>query len=240
MHSITIPLYRDFKGNAAVRVSNSEHINQPEGVAEAQLGPRLRKLHSRIEKARQQTEGMVFSRKSLKAEATPLQIAALLRSLAPAYNLLEDLAPYLATSLGSTEMPWGSLRRSENLDNDIKLLSIIGQTPRSEALNQWLALIKELAATAPHRLFAHVYVRYGGDLSEGQQTGEKAVEILNRSGFESPSFWKFDKSVSELKQQLHDGIEQLALTDQEENELVDESENAFYITQNLVAELANV
>ncbi len=158
--------------------SISEHI-QPEGVVTAQLGPRLRKLHSRIGKAHHQTEGMVFSKKLLRAEATPLQIAALLRSLAPAYNLLEDLAPYLATSLGSTEMPWESLRRTENLDNDIKSLSVIGQTPRSEALNQWLALIKELAGTAPHRLLAHVYVRYGGDLSGGQQIGEKTEEILN-------------------------------------------------------------
>ncbi len=218
----------------------SEHINQRVNVASAELGPRLRKLHSRIGKAHRQAEGMVFSKKLLNGKASPLQIAALLRSLAPAYHLLEDLAPYLATSLGSTEIPWESLRRSEYLDNDIKSLSTICETPKSEALNQWLALIKKLAAMAPHRLIAHVYVRYGGDLSGGQQIAEKAKEILVRSGFKPPSFWTFDEPIAELKQQLHDGIEQIMLTGKEEAELVDEAENAFYITQSLLRELENI
>ncbi|MCP9883290.1 biliverdin-producing heme oxygenase [Cyanobium sp. Alchichica 3B3-8F6] len=204
------------------------------------LGPRLRKLHTHIGKAHHQAEGMEFSRALLEGRATPLQLAGLLRALLPAYTLLEQEAPDLATALGATNMPWSDLARRHALEHDLKQLAALPATPASAAAASWLEQIKLLARQAPHRLMAHVYVRYGGDLSGGQQLGGQANAILSRHGLSALKFWSFEQEIPALKKALHDGFEQMDLSEAEEEELLDEAVAAFKLTQKLLAELAEI
>ena len=204
------------------------------------LGPRLRKLHAHIGKAHHQAEGMEFSRALLEGRATPLQLAGLLRALLPAYTLLEQEAPDLATALGATNIPWSDLARRQALEHDLKQLAALPATPASAAATSWLAQIKLLARQAPHRLMAHVYVRYGGDLSGGQQLGGQANAILSRHGLSALKFWSFEQEIPALKKALHDGFEQMDLSEAEEEELLDEAVAAFKLTQKLLAELAEI
>jgi heme oxygenase (biliverdin-producing, ferredoxin) len=204
------------------------------------LGPRLRKLHAHIGKAHHQAEGMEFSRALLEGRATPLQLAGLLRALLPAYTLLEQEAPDLATALGATNIPWSDLARRHALEHDLKQLAALPATPASAAAASWLEQIKLLARQAPHRLMAHVYVRYGGDLSGGQQLGGQADIILGRHGLPALKFWSFEQEIPALKIALHDGFEQMDLSEAEEEELLDEAVAAFKLTQKLLAELAEI
>jgi len=204
------------------------------------LGQRLRKLHAHIGKAHHQAEGMEFSRALLEGRATPLQLAGLLRALLPAYTLLEQEAPDLATALGATNIPWSDLARRHALEHDLKQLAALPATPASAAAASWLEQIKLLARQAPHRLMAHVYVRYGGDLSGGQQLGGQANAILSRHGLSALKFWSFEKEIPALKKALHDGFEQMDLSEAEEEELLDEAVAAFKLTQKLLAELAEI
>ncbi|EDY39209.1 Heme oxygenase superfamily [Cyanobium sp. PCC 7001] len=218
----------------------SEHAGPDASTGQAKLGPRLRRLHARIGKAHHRAEGMQFSRALLAGQAEPLQLAALLRALAPAYALLELEAPPLAAALGATALPWADLARTPALRHDLALLAALPATPPSAAAAIWLEQMRGLARQAPHRLMAHVYVRYGGDLSGGQQLAEQAAAILRRHGLPAPGFWAFAGGVPALKQALHDGIEQLVLTEQQEEELLEEAERAFHATQQLLAELADL
>lgn len=204
------------------------------------LGPRVRKLHAHIGKAHHQAEGMEFSRALLEGRATPLQLAGLLRALLPAYTLLEQEAPDLATALGATNIPWSDLARRQALEHDLKQLAALPATPASAAAASWLEQIKLLARQAPHRLMAHVYVRYGGDLSGGQQLGGQANAILSRHGLSALKFWSFEQEIPALKKALHDGFEQMDLSEAEEEELLDEAVAAFKLTQKLLAELAEI
>jgi len=204
------------------------------------LGQRLRKLHAHIGKAHHQAEGMEFSRALLEGRATPLQLAGLLRALLPAYTLLEQEAPDLATALGATNIPWSDLARRHALEHDLKQLAALPATPASAAAASWLEQIKLLARQAPHRLMAHVYVRYGGDLSGGQQLGGQANAILSRHGLSALKFWSFEQEIPALKKALHDGFEQMDLSEPEEEELMDEAVAAFMLTQKLLAELAEI
>ena len=204
------------------------------------LGQRLRKLHAHIGKAHHQAEGMEFSRALLEGRATPLQLAGLLRALLPAYTLLEQEAPDLATALGATNIPWSDLARRHALEHDLKQLAALPATPASAAAASWLEQIKLLARQAPHRLMAHVYVRYGGDLSGGQQLGGQANAILSRHGLSALKFWSFEQEIPALKKALHDGFEQMDLSEAEEEELLDEAVAAFKLTQKLLAELAEI
>ena len=219
-------------------------ISDHAGPADAQLrrgfGPRVRRLHARIGKAHHQAEGMSFSRALLEGRAEPHQLAALVRALAPAYALLEQEAPALAMALGGSEIPWQALARSTALRHDIAVFGALPPTPVSVAAAEWLEHLQLLCRQAPHRLMAHVYVRYGGDLSGGQQLGQKANAILAAQGLPALSFWTFDRPIEQLKQGLHDGFEAMDLSEQEEAELLEEAEVAFLLTQRLLAELGGV
>jgi len=219
-------------------------ISDHAGPADAQLrkgfGPRVRKLHARIGKAHHQAEGMAFSRALLEGQASPLQIAALIRALAPAYALLEQQGPELASALGAHAIPWSALARTTALQHDLAVLAPVATTPASAAAAIWLEQLKVLAAQAPHRWIAHVYVRYGGDLSGGQQLAAQDNAILARHALPALSFWPFERDLPALKQQLHDGFEQMDLSAEEAAELLEEAEHAFHTTQRLLAELANL
>jgi heme oxygenase len=220
--------------------SISDHASAQDAQLRRGFGPRLRRLHARIGKAHHQAEGMTFSRALLAGEATPLQLAALIRALAPAYRLLEQEGPAAAQVLGARSIPWNALARSTALDHDLAKLAALPATPDSTTAQAWLEHLHTLAATAPHRLLAHAYVRYGGDLSGGQQLAEQARQILERAGLPSLSFWVFERPLAELEAGLHGGFEELQLAEQQEQELLEEAEAAFHATQRLLAELAAI
>jgi heme oxygenase len=216
----------------------SSHAGSADAMARRGFGPRVRRLHARIGAAHRQAEGMVFSRALLDGNVSPLQLAALIRALAPAYERIERLAPPLVEALGGSRWPWAELARSRALRFDVERLAVLPATPVSPAAQAWLQRLEELASTAPHRFLAHVYVRYGGDLSGGQQLAAQAAAILADHGLPPLGFWQFARPVAELKQRFHDSFEQLVLSAQQEQELLDECEAAFRATQGLLAELA--
>ena len=227
-------------GPAAAAPSISDHAGATDAELRRGFGPRVRRLHARIGKAHHQAEGMAFSRALLAGEATPLQLAALLRAVAPAYALLEREAPTLASALGASAVPWAELARGGALERDLALLAALPGTPASPTAALWLERLRLLARQEPHRLMAHVYVRYGGDLSGGQQLGREANAILERHGLPPLHFWAFERPIPALKAALHEGFEQLDLSEQEEEELLEEAETAFVLTQRLLAELADL
>lgn len=215
----------------------SEHATANDTRQHRGFGPRVRRLHARIGQAHHQAEGMDFSRALLEGKATAPQLAALLRALAPAYALLEDLAPTAAAGLGARDLPWADLARTAALGHDLALVESVPATPDSAAAAAWYAHLARLGTQAPHRLLAHAYVRYGGDLSGGQQLAPQANAILAAQGLPALSFWNFSRPTIALKQALHEGFERLQLNAKEEEELLDEAEAAFGATQALLAEL---
>jgi heme oxygenase len=224
----------------AIPAAISDHARPADVLARKGFGPRVRRLHGRIGAAHHQAEGMSFSRSLLAGQAHPLQLAALIRALAPAYDLIEARGPLLAAALGAEGFPWVDLARRQALQQDIARLAVVPATPASAAAEIWLEHLQRLAQQAPHRFMAHVYVRYGGDLSGGQQLAEQAKAILAGQGLPPLQFWEFQRSIPALKQGLHDAIERMELSEDEEQELLEESVVAFHDTQRLLAELGDL
>ncbi len=224
----------------ATPASISDHAHATDAAARKGFGPRVRKLHARIGAAHHKAEGMDFSRALLAGQAHPVQLAALLRALGPAYELIEERGPELAAALGAESMPWSDLARTTALRHDAAKLAAIEATPPSAAATAWLAHLRKLAQRAPHRFMAHVYVRYGGDLSGGQQLAEQANAILASHGLPPLDFWHFSRPTAELKHALHEAFEQLDLSEAEEEELLEEAVLGFHATQKLLAELGHL
>jgi heme oxygenase len=224
----------------AIPAAISDHARPADVLARKGFGPRVRRLHGRIGAAHHQAEGMAFSRSLLAGQANPRQLAALIRALAPAYDLIESQGPLLAGALGAAGFPWADLARSQALGQDITGLAVVPATPVSAAAGIWVEHLQRLALQASHRFMAHVYVRYGGDLSGGQQLAEQAKAILVGQGLPPLQFWEFQRPIPELKQELHDAIEKMELSEDEEQELLEESVVAFHDTQRLLAELGDL
>ena len=202
-------------------------------------GPRLQRLHRRLAEAHPEAEAMGFLHQFLDGRATPRQIAGLIRGLAPGYRLLEALAPPIAKAFGSTAIPWPALMRSDALDHDLFCFPGSLHTPPSGFSMEWQRRIRMLAAQHPHCLLAHVYVRYGGDLLDGQGLGPYVNLSLQAAAYEPLLFWDFPYSVSLLREQFHAGFEQLQLTEQQDDEFLDEAVNACHLNQSLLVELAS-
>ena len=108
---------------SSVPDSLSDHASPADLAARKGFGPRVRRLHGRIGAAHHQAEGMEFSRALLDGQASPLQLAALIRALGPGYALIEQQGPELAAALGAIDFPWAALARSAALAADAAALA---------------------------------------------------------------------------------------------------------------------
>ena len=75
---------------------------------------------------------------------------------------------------------------------------------------------------------------------QGHVNAEQANAILAGQGLPPLQFWAFQRPIPELKQELHDAIERMDLSEDEELELLEESVVAFHDTQRLLAELGDL
>lgn len=189
------------------------------------LGARLQKLHRVIGASHRDAEGMVFSKDLLPGSASPLPIAAFIRSLLPIYTAVEALIEQLPDPPKTSGIPWHALSRHRTLEENVAALTALEASPASlDALaNELIACLTCLAETAPGRFLAHVYVRYGGDLSGSQQLAQQANSILSKACLPELQSWSFPMPIAELKQQLHDGIDLLPLVHNEETNLLEEA-----------------
>jgi len=202
---------------------------------------RVRKLNYQIANCHRETEGMAFTKDLLSCKATPLQIGFLMKALAPLYQLIDFEAPRISFDLGVVSIPWQSLSRSCAIESDLKSLAkATAEIPTSSSAAIWLEQLKTMISFAPHRFMAHVYIRYGGDLSGGQLLGKRANMILQSNGIQPLEFWSFDQPISDLQNSLREGFEKLELSPIHENELFNEAKMAFISNQILFEEIANL
>ena len=117
----------------------------------------------------------------------------LLRNLLPAYRALEQGLERQGASPVFAGLAWPALFRSRALERELDAL-VGPDWPRTIALlpegKRDAEVVAAASGGAGHRLLAHAYTRYLGDLSGGQVIGR----LLGRSlgmGEEALSFYRF-------------------------------------------------
>ena len=141
-------------------------------------------------------------------------------------------------ALDSTE-----LRRLESLEKDMHYFyggaNWRDRIQASPAAKAYVARVKEVAQTKPYLMIAHQYTRYLGDLFGGQMMGGMAKRSLNLQNDDGTSFYTFDdipntyKFITEWYQRLND----LQLTDEQKQEIVDEANLVFDLNIDVLQEL---
>jgi len=112
------------------------------------------------------------------------------------------------------------------------------QSP-SPATKAYVDRIKEVAKSEPYLLIAHQYSRYLGDLFGGQMMGGMATRTLNLEQGKGISFYSFE-GIPDAKIFIKDwyrSLNDLDLTDDQKNALVDEANLVFSLNIGIFEEL---
>lgn len=145
-----------------------------------------------------------------------------------------------------------SLRRVDSLEQDLQYLlgdnwkSHIQPSPATKAYVNRINEIAQLSNddyngnnSKSYLLLAHLYTRYLGDLFGGQMMGGMATRSLQLEGTNGVAFYNFDDipSVTNFITVWYQKLNELDLTDQQKQEIVDEANYVFSLNIGILQEL---
>ena len=157
-----------------------------EGEANMSLKKMTRSKHSNAERS-------WFASLMMSGKITNEQYAAYLKQQFECYNALEKRFQNISDVIPIPE----KLKRATNIMNDLKELnSDIDNIPIFESTNEYIQYIN---ACEENMLYAHVYVRYLGDLKGGQMIAKKIPGSGQYYKFENP-----DELESFIRKQLRE------------------------------------
>ncbi len=153
-----------------------------------------------------------FAGRMFSGKITNPEYAIYLKQQFEAYSALENRFDAL-DSIENTSFPDDRLKRAGNIYKDLIEMDANGdELPVLESTASYCSYIKE---TPDHLLYAHVYVRYLGDLKGGQMIAKRVPG--------EGMYYKFD-SPDELEAKIR-------LKLREDNEFVEECKKCFTFAQ---------
>jgi heme oxygenase len=152
-----------------------------------------------------------------------------LRSLYVAIESALDRECALLTRLGAS-LP--RLARADALDADLQAFSAAADSApaaRAHATAEYVARVDALRAGHAHRLLAHAYVRYLGDLHGGQILSRLVRNHFQLAAGAGTRFYDFgdDARVSALRQLLRSQLDAACLDALQADDVVEEAVWAF-------------
>lgn len=160
------------------------------------------------------------------------QYCLLLRNLFVIYESLEHGLSRLRGHQCLAPFDFPALFRVTSLSDDLVKLHGASWSEQlvvcsaAAAYQERLEVVQEISA---EQLLAHAYVRYLGDLSGGQMLRKIVAQALQLSPGEGVSFYEFG-TPAEVAGHLRDfksALGQLALTDMQQREVIEEAKWAF-------------
>lgn len=134
------------------------------------------------------------------------------------------------------------LQRKELLEKDLEFLygeDWQNRIRMTTARREYIDRIHYLGDNDPTLLVAHSYTRYLGDLSGGQVIKKMAQRSLGLQGRDGLRFFDFDEidDGKTFKNEYRSRLNQLALTDERAQEVIEEAKQVFAFNQSLFEEL---
>ena len=158
------------------------------------------------------------------------------------YRAMEEEVDKLKEDPIVSKISYEELNRVNNLERDLRYFygpnwrALI--TP-SEACQQYVNRIREVADEDPELLVGHHYTRYLGDLSGGQILRGIAEKALNLPEGEGLYFYEFEKieDKKEFKNNYRSSLNQLPINLSQANPIITEANYAFRLNMYMFDEL---
>ncbi|QWC84697.1 biliverdin-producing heme oxygenase [Nocardioidaceae bacterium] len=166
--------------------------------------------------------------------------AAYLAALTEIYAALEDAVAAHVSHPAIAVVHDPGLQRLSALRADLARWGEPAETPAVRAATiAYVDRLEHVARSAPHRLLAHHYVRYLGDLSGGQVV----ASALRTAGHDGVAFYDFSAVAESTRhgrpstvpflRRYREGLDAAALRAREADEVVEEAVRAFDLTTQL-------
>jgi len=214
-------------------------------VTETEENPRLSGLAFQLDngtrKSHSLAENTAFVSGFFKGLSTRVAYRSLLTSLYFVYSEMENA--FDSTEEGSVKtLDYPELRRLNALEQDMDFFYGAEWKSRikpSLPAQTYVSRIKEISVKAPHLLIAHQYSRYLGDLFGGQMMSGMATRSLQLEKNKGVAFYEFDEieSVKKFIDVWYIKMNELDLTDQQKEEIVDEANYVFALNIGIFEEL---
>lgn len=167
----------------------------------------------------------------LRGELGRSAYCALLRNLHPIYHELERALTQHATHPGLAGLDIEGLPRCAALEADLDTLHGDGWAdalPLVDAAAGYAARLRELSASRPELLLAHVYVRYLGDLQGGQILRRIVARCFALDGEAGTRFYRFGTHApADLSARLRAALDGPSRDDATRADIAREAEAAF-------------
>lgn len=158
---------------------------------------------------------------------------AMLRDLHALYAALETGLARHATHAQLAPLPLARLARLHAISRDLRDLNGDGDVAHAlgpgAAARGYAVHLHALADTAPHRLVAHAYVRYLGDLSGGQVLARIVTKQYGLADGQGVAFYDFGPpaAVRELAASFRAGLDRVASDESIAHDIETEAVDAF-------------
>ena len=158
------------------------------------------------------------------------------------YRAMEEEVDKLKEDPIVSKIAYDELNRVNNLERDLRYFygpnwrALI--TP-SDACQQYVNRIREVADEDPELLVGHHYTRYLGDLSGGQILRGIAEKALSLPEGEGLYFYEFEKieDKKEFKNNYRSSLNQLPINQSQANAIITEANYAFRLNMYMFDEL---
>lgn len=206
--------------------------------------PHSQLLREASAKQHKEAETSGFVTQLMKGELSLDAYVHYLANLAWVYEALEFQTKQGEPFVSSEPLWDDRLDRLASIERDLEELGHPNwreEFPISEALAEYCAQITRLNGRADHRLIAHHYTRYLGDLSGGQAISALVARHYGATP-EQLQFCKFNdiEDLVRYKEQYRANLDGLSLTDSQREELVAEVQLAFELNKNLFQDLGKL
>ena len=202
------------------------------------------KLKEHTSVVHRQTENSFFMKCFIRGMLEREEYARLLASLWPLYESLEDAMRRNRTHRIAGKLYFRELERLQNLEEDLQYLmgSRWKEIPVPDASKAYAARLRELMIDHPHRLVAHAYVRYLGDLSGGQILKKIVSESYSLAGSHGVEFYEFPDlgDLDAFKHRYRAALDALAPSPERSDRIVAEAIGGFEANTRLFAGLEKI
>jgi heme oxygenase (biliverdin-producing, ferredoxin) len=200
------------------------------------------KLREGTKKAHTMAENTGFIACFLRGTVEKKSYRKLVANLYFVYAAMEEAMGQLKDHPVMGKMYFPELDRKAALELD--LLYYYGANWREEikastATQAYVDQIKKVAKEDPEMLVAHLYTRYIGDLSGGQILKKIAVNAMALNEGEGTNFYEFANISDEkaFKTMYRAAMDDLPVTDEKVDEIVEEANGAFHHNMDMFQEL---
>ena len=199
-------------------------------------------LREGTKKSHTMAENVGFVKCFLKGVVEKKSYRKLVSDLYFVYSAMEEEMHRLSDHPIISQIYFPELDRKKSLEQDLQFYfgnNWKEQINISEPAKSYVARIKEIGQTQPELLVAHSYTRYLGDLSGGQILKKISQKAMNLSDGEGTAFYEFDDIADEkaFKNKYRQAMNDLPVSQETAEEIVDEANDAFAKNMQLFQEL---